>query len=101
MADVRTGKIEILQGTDDATIEMRIMGSASGGGGAGHWTRRRERFAVLHLEHAENGESVLCLCESETIRLFVEFNPKKARSRTKVFKPKMSLKGGNELVDWG
>ena len=80
---------------------MGVIGSAGGGGGAGDRTRRRERFAVLHLEHAKNGESVLCLCESETIPMFVEFNPKEARGKTKVFKSEMSLKGGDELVNWG
>ena len=33
--------------------------------------------------------------------MLVEFNPKEARGRTKIFNPKMSLKGGDELVDWG
>ena len=36
-------------------------------------------------------ESVLSLCEGETIPVFLKFNAKESRCRTKVFESKMSL----------
>ena len=99
IGDVRTSEVEILKSTYNSTIKMRIIWNCGSNCEACHRARHGEWFTVLHIQHLENGESVLGLCKCETISVLLKFNPKETRRRSKIFETEVMFEGGNEVVN--
>ena len=99
VGDIRTSEIEVLKGTDNASIEMRIIEKRGARCGARRRTWCRKWVAVFHFQQFENRESILSLSKCETVSVFLKFNSEESRGEFEVFETEMVFKGGNEGVD--
>ena len=99
VGDIRTSEIEVLKGTDNASIEMRIVGKRGARGGARRRTRCGKWFAMFHFQQFEDIEGIVSLSKCETVSVFLKFNSEESRGGSEVFEAEMVFKGGNEGVD--
>ena len=99
VGDIMTIEIEVLKGTDNASIEMRIVGKRGARCGARRRARYGKWFVVFHFQQFENRESILSLSKCETVSVFLKFNSGESRGGSEVFETEMVFKRGNEGVD--
>ena len=100
IGDVRTSEGEILKRPDNSSVEARMIRRRGARGRACRGTGRGKRFTLLYFKHLKDRESVVLLGEGEAVTMLLKFNSKEARRGSEIFEPEMSMKRGNEVVDF-